>query len=132
LYLSETGEHRYVEKRFHEKGRILVQDDNPAENRQTAGHALISAVAATFGGGSALTLIRGAITGKSLALPHVIVLSLTTLGSALLLSVIWAGRPGRKWSLNRHILWVSVMAVAMTIFASGPWPLYWHWIFPAG
>ncbi len=107
-----------------------MPDDNPAENRQTAGHALITALAATFGGEAASALIGAAVTGKFLALPHVVVLSLTTLSSTLLLWVIWEGRPARQWSLNRHILWISVMAVAMTLIATGPWPWYWHWVFP--
>ncbi|POB12094.1 hypothetical protein [Sulfobacillus sp. hq2] len=107
-----------------------MHEDNPAENRQTAGHALLSALAATFGGGSSIVLIRSAVGSRSLSLPHIFVLALTTLGSALLLSLIWGGHPDRQWPVTRHILWISVLAVATTVFATMGWPWFWHWAFP--
>ncbi|WP_139793471.1 hypothetical protein [Sulfobacillus thermosulfidooxidans] len=110
----------------------MMHDDNPIENRQTAGHALFFALATTFGGGAALHLIRAALWHKSLPLSEVITFVLTALASILLLSVIWSGRPEKTWSLNRHILWISVLAVATTIFATTIWPIFWHWAFPSG
>lgn len=109
-----------------------MQDDNPAENRSTASHAFFSAVGATFGGGAALTLINAAVNWKSLPFSHIIILILSTLASGLLLSLIWPGRPEKSWSLTRHILWISVLAVATTILATIIWPWYWQWIFPHG
>ncbi len=107
-----------------------MYDDNPTENRNTASHALLSAVGATFGGGAGLTLIRVAIRWESLPLSHIVILVLTTAAGGLLLSTIWPGRPDKKWPLNRYILWISVLAVATTILATTIWPWYWHWAFP--
>lgn len=108
-----------------------MHEDNPAKNRQTAGHALLSALAATFGGGSSIILIRSAAGAKALSMAHVFVLALTALTGALLFSLVWDGHPDRSWPVTRHILWGSVLAVALTLFATMTWPWYWHWAFPA-
>lgn len=108
----------------------MIPEDNPGENRITASHALFSAIGLTFGGGAALTLIDAAIHEKSLPLSHIVILVLSALASGLLFSLIWAEHPERSWPLNRHILWISVLAVATTILATTVWPWYWHWVFP--
>ena len=109
-----------------------MHDDNPIENRNTASHAFLSALATTFGGISALRIIRAAAGHQSLPISQIITFILTTLASILLLSVIWSGRPNSSWSVNRHILWLCVLAVSMTVLTTTIWPWCWHWAFPLG
>ncbi|MHB1611080.1 MAG: hypothetical protein ACYCT0_05250 [Sulfobacillus sp.] len=103
------------------------QPDNPAENRITTWSAITWSTGLVFGLFSSSAL---AISTKVRAVPApmIWVLLLTTILSALLLSLVWALRPRRTWAVGRQILWGSVFAVMAAIILSSGLPWYYHWL----
>lgn len=73
-------------------------------------------------------LVWAALRGHRLPRPDTIVLTLTTALAVLALSLLWTSRPLRQWSLDQHLIWISVAVVWAAIFGSWAGPWYFQWL----
>lgn len=77
------------------------------------------------------TLVALAVRGRSLPRPDIIVLGLTTLAGALLLSVLSPSPAGGPESRTAGFIWVTLLVSAAGLAVFGiPW--YFHWLLHFG
>lgn len=100
-------------------------EDNPKINRETAWNALLFGMSIT-----SFSFVYETLPGtlNDFNLNSVSVIILTGLVGATLLWVSWERAPKATWTLDRKILWGSVLGVSLAMLMTSWTPWYSHWL----